>query len=118
MTRFDDHEAGEVIRAAGQSLVDSLTAIEELLVQPRQKTSQDVINFPNRLNAEFIYLQNAVDGMEPQTTAGARERLAALSQAWIAHKATLNRVLGDQLEVFNALCREQGILAVMTPVNE
>ena len=51
---------------------------EQKLIQPKQKTFQDVINFHNKLNAEFIYLHEYVNSLDPKVTSVAKERFKDL----------------------------------------
>ncbi|MCH7876127.1 MAG: glycosyl hydrolase [Gemmatimonadetes bacterium] len=112
LERVDGQAGHDSIAAAGRRLVERLTELEELLVQPEQKTFQDVINFPNRLNANLIYLAGVVEGTDPRITAGARQRLDDLSREWEQHRATLDRLLGPELDSWNAMVRDAEIPAV------
>ncbi len=47
--------------ALGQAALERINKWEVQLVQPKQKTQQDVINFRNQLNAELTYLGGALD---------------------------------------------------------
>ena len=95
----------------GDVLVEQLTGLEEALVQPDQKTFQDVINFPNRLNANLIYLAGAVSGPDPRISTGARERLDDLSAEWARYQETFNDAL-LRLTEWNGLVRDAQIPAV------
>ncbi|WP_050977412.1 hypothetical protein [Nitritalea halalkaliphila] len=60
-----------------------LTAIEtweSTLIQPKQETFQDVINFHNQLNSEWMALKAYLDGPYPAVTAGAKKRYQDLSR--------------------------------------
>ncbi len=100
---------------AGADIITQITRWEENLVQPRQETHQDVINFPNRLSAELLFLKEQVDGHEPRVTAGAKERLDHLLSQWASHKAQMRKILEQQLAPFNQLHREQQIPVVIVP---
>jgi photosystem II stability/assembly factor-like uncharacterized protein len=113
--RTKDHPQAELVRTAGMALVDKIGTWEDELVQPRQETFQDVINFPNRLNAELLYLKEAVDSAEPYPSAGARQRLADLMTEWQQHKTMLNNSIQQDVAAFNALFRDNAIPAVIIP---
>jgi hypothetical protein len=115
LKRAEDHESGESIQDSGKALVEKLTEMEDTLIQKRTVDGQTVINFPMRLNQHYIYLRGAVDGAEAWTTDGARDRLADLSAQWTEHKATLDRLLGEELDGFNALVRESGVPPIISP---
>jgi photosystem II stability/assembly factor-like uncharacterized protein len=104
-----DHEAHDTIAAAAASLTGKIAAWEDVLVQPDQKTFQDVINFVNQLDAQLLALIQSVDGMEPPVTQGARDRLADLTDAWAGHARTRDAILSEDLTAFEALLEELGI---------
>ena len=89
--RTEDHPLADSIRASGESLTGAITDWEEALIQRRQQTFQDVINFRNKLDAQILALVGSVDGTEPPLTAGARERWTDLRDEWAAHESALGR---------------------------
>ena len=113
MERIEGRPEAEEIGAAGDSLVERLTELEEMLVQPKQKTFQDVVNFPSRLNAEFLFLAGLVDDGAPPITEGQRQRLSDLSARWSKRKELMEELLKSELDRWNALVREKGIPAVI-----
>ncbi|MFQ5689858.1 MAG: glycosyl hydrolase [Gemmatimonadota bacterium] len=114
LERVAEVPEGEPVREPGQALSDSLTALENGLVQTRRKTVQDIVNFPPRLDTQLHALRGEVDATDSPPTAGARLRLEDLGRAWTAQKAILDRLLGKRLERFNALVRDSGIPAILT----
>lgn len=90
------------LQKSGKLLLDQLETWEENAIQPKQKTFQDVINFKNKLSAEFMYLKSYVDGTEPEVTFGAKERLEVLEAQWGAYKEKLNQLINTEIEAFNS----------------
>ena len=86
---------------------------EEKLIQPSQKTFQDVINFNNQLNAELMYLKSYVDTSLPQLTAGARERLNDLLVQWQAFAKERDQLVSEEFEAYNKLYRELNLPALI-----
>lgn len=115
MDRTVSHSAATEIHAAGEALVEHLEAWEEPLVQARQETFQDVINFPNRLNAQYLYLLDAIDGSDPPVTVGARQRFDDLEAQWAEHEAALARLMALELSAFNTLFETHRVPAVIVP---
>jgi photosystem II stability/assembly factor-like uncharacterized protein len=105
----------EPVRTAGAAYAARITDWEEAVVQTRQQTFQDVINYQNRLNAEFLFLKEAVDGAEPMVTEGMRSRLQDLLAQWREQRAVMERLVQTELAAFNALYREHGVPAVVVP---
>jgi hypothetical protein len=103
---------------AGGALTEAIADWEAYLVQPRQETFQDVINFPNRLSAELLFLKEQVDGYDPRVSAGAQSRLQELLGQWARHKAQMQHLAGPQLALFNQMYREQQLPVVIVPPKE
>ncbi|NJB84569.1 photosystem II stability/assembly factor-like uncharacterized protein [Lewinella marina] len=101
--------------AQGEEIVKRITEWEENLIQPDQKTFQDVINFPNRLNAELMDLKSRVDGAVPVVTEGAQRRLEELTADWQRYRQVLDRIVAEDVAAFNARYRELNLPAVIVP---
>ncbi len=104
--------------AKGKDIIDRITEWEENLIQPDQKTFQDVVNFPNRLNAEFMNLKSRVDGPVPVVTEGAKARLDELLSDWRNYRQVLDRIIQEDVADFNATYRELELPAVVVPAAE
>lgn len=83
-----------------ESIAEQLTNWEKELIQPNQKTFQDVINFNNKLNAELMYLKGYVDTEEPKVTQGARDRYRDLNKTWQKHKGELKKIIEEDFKSF------------------
>ena len=99
----------------GQAINQQLNAWEQQLIQPSQKTFQDVINFPNRLNAQLVFLAGQLDTNDPQTTQGCRDRLAELVKQWETQKSALQAIVGGPIAQFNQAYRAQDLPALIIP---
>lgn len=76
-------QADEVIKAIDET--------EGQLIQTKQKTFQDVINFPNKLDADLLHLYGAMNDGEPPVTAGQKQRAKDLLSVYVQVK---NQVAG------------------------
>lgn len=72
-TRVDEEEYSAVHELANALIVE-IDSLEEELIQPNQKTFQDVINFPNKVEAQLLHIYGTIDGIEPQVTDGQKQR--------------------------------------------
>ena len=106
--RTEEHPLADSIRASGEALTGRITEWEEELIQRRQQTFQDVINFRNKLDAQILALIGSVDGTEPPLTAGAGERWTDLQEEWAAHENTLGQLL-QAVNAFNDFLTESGV---------
>lgn len=113
--RTRENARGEDIEKAGKDLVGRIDVWQEHLIQPKQKTFQDVINFENKLIAQVLALIGSVDGAEPPVTRGARERLADLEAVWSGHRSTMESLLTEEVAAFNRLIEEAEIDPVIVP---
>jgi hypothetical protein len=99
----------------GEAVLKAITAWEEQLVQPKQKTFQDVINFRNRLNAEFLNVKTALDTHTPQPTQGVKQRLHDLLAEWNRWKTEMERLISAEVGGFNAAYAKAGLPALILP---
>ncbi len=99
---------------SGKSLVKKLTAWEEELVQPKARSNDDIINFVNKLTANYIFLKGEMDVNTPAVTDGQRQRLQELNNDWAPLKTEydgLQKMVAD----YNTLCRNSGIGTITIP---
>jgi hypothetical protein len=109
------HAKAEAFADAGKKLTEALTAWEETVVQPKQKTQQDVINFRNMLSNNTLDFMNAVAESDAAPTAGMKARYADLEQAWVERKAALARIMERDVPAFNALFRQESMAGIIVP---
>ena len=100
---------------SGEEVIKKIDEWERGLIQPDQKTFQDVINFPNQLNAELLDLKNRIDTHDPRVTKGARERLGDLSEKWAQHKEAMKEIIDVDIAGFNQHYKKQDIPALIVP---
>ena len=108
----EDAELPDEVRMAGDTLVSRITALEDRLIQTRQETFQDVINFPNQLNSNLLYLKEAIDSAEPMPTGGMRQRLDDLVAMWQQEEAAVDALMRREIAEFNALVARSSVPAV------
>lgn len=82
---------------------------ESELIQRDQKTFQDVINFPNKLNAEMANLMSTMNVSQPILTEGMRVRKKELLAQWAkSHKHFADTIV-KEVELFNQAFSASGI---------
>lgn len=99
----------------GEAVLKSISGWEEKLIQPKQETFQDVINFRNMLSSELLNLKSAIDAHDPRPTNGAKERLNDLLEIWKNRKAEMNRIIDQEVADFNAAYREAELPVLILP---
>ncbi|HEY9116480.1 MAG TPA: glycosyl hydrolase, partial [Roseivirga sp.] len=90
------------VHAMADSIVSQITTVEDLLIQPNQKTFQDVINFENKIEAQLLHIYGTIDGIEPPITGGQKQRAEdVMREAYDAFEeaAFVNLLLGDLMKM-------------------
>ncbi len=93
----------------GKKLVKNITTWEDKLVQNKAKSNDDIINYVNRLTADYIFLKGEMDANIPGVTNGQKERLIELNNLWQPINVEGDDILGKQVSAFNKLYDESGL---------
>jgi photosystem II stability/assembly factor-like uncharacterized protein len=88
---------------AGEAFDAQLTAIEEALYQVRNRSGQDPLNFPIKLNNKLAALGQSVETGDGPPTAGARLVFKELSAELQTQLDRLSRTLATDLPKLNAM---------------
>ena len=99
-------EKYNVIYDQALAIKKRLNEWEIKLIQPNQKTFQDVINFNNMLNAQFMHLKAFVDTDDPELTQGAKQRYKDLIAIWGKYKTELDKIIDNDFNAFEKNYRE------------
>jgi len=108
-------EAEKTLAEAADALAKKLTGVEEALYQTKNRSSQDPLNFPIRLNNKLAALASTVASADAAPTAQSYEVYRDLAARLDAELARLDRLLSDDVSAFNRLVREKEIPAVRLP---
>ncbi len=108
-----DNEDAEELLTLGDSLAGRIDSWEKNLIQPDQKTFQDVINFNNHLNAEIMYLRGFIDNADPELTQGARERFKDLKDDWKVYSEERDAIVKNEMTGYNAKYKELNLPAII-----
>ncbi len=112
---LEQNDTYNTLYEKGKALAKRLDTWERELIQPDQKTFQDVINFNNKLNAEFMHLKGYVDSPIPDVTQGAQERYKDLESTWKKHKSSLDALIAGEIADFNAEYKALEIPSLVVP---
>ena len=98
----------EEVHSKADDLIKEIDGLEDQMVQPKQKTFQDVINFPNKLEVNLLHIYGTIDGIEPPMTDGQKNRVQDLQGEF---RQLMNDVetLTSNVSDFNALIRAKAI---------
>ena len=103
------HGADSVAFARAASELDRrMTTVEETLYQTRNRSGQDPLNFPIRLNNEIAALAGHVGSSEGAPTAQAKEVYALLDKRLTTQLDSLRRIMDQALPPVNAILERAG----------
>ncbi|MBK8490959.1 MAG: glycosyl hydrolase [Saprospirales bacterium] len=108
-------DADSSLLEAGELTLKALNEWESHLIQPRQQTFQDVINFPNQLNAELLYLKSQADSHDPHLTEGSQHRWEDLQVEWAGQKAEMEHIIEKEVGGFNRKYAALGLPVLLLP---
>ena len=108
-------EAEKPVAEAKDALAKKLTGVEEALYQTKNRSSQDPLNFPIRLNNKLAALASTVASADAAPTAQSYEVYRDLSARIDAEMAKLERVMNEDVPAFNRLVREKEVPAIRLP---
>jgi photosystem II stability/assembly factor-like uncharacterized protein len=89
-------------------LIGEIDATEDKMVQPKQKTFQDVINFPNKLEVSLLHIYGTIDGIEPPVTDGHKRRVKDLQFEFTQVIEKISNV-ENQIKALNELIRTKAV---------
>ncbi len=112
-TRLDGVANAAAIRGQADSLRRRLTAIEEEIYQTRNRSSQDPLNYPIRLNNRIAALSGVVAGGDARPTDQAVAVFDELSGLLQVQLDRLRAVVETDVPAFNALVREANVPALV-----
>jgi photosystem II stability/assembly factor-like uncharacterized protein len=104
----DDSEVTDAVKAIDKKM----TAVEEALYQTKAKGSQDVLNFPIRLNNKLASVAGVVGAGDNRPTDQAELVRNELIQQVDAELTKLRRVLSEDLPEFNDLLSKKKVPGV------
>ena len=110
----DQPDMKEIVDSAGK-ITGRLRQWEEELVQNKARSNDDIINFINKLSADYIFIKGEMNSNIPYVTEGQKQRFAELDANWQTLKAQMNAMLDKDVSGFNALCARKKLGTVIVP---
>ena len=104
---------GKDATQAAKALSEKLARIEGELTQLQGEGGQDALNFPGRLDNQFVILYNEVAGPDGAPTAGSSMRFEDLKPKYSELLGQLKQVLDTDVANFNQLIRSKGVPPVI-----
>jgi photosystem II stability/assembly factor-like uncharacterized protein len=104
---------GEQIQEATEALAKALTGIEQQLHHVDVRSSQDMLNFPPRLDNQLVFLLEVVESALGEPTRGSRDRLAELEAELDRLEGELDGVLDERLIELERLLEDEDVPRVV-----
>ncbi|MDO9373168.1 MAG: hypothetical protein Q7T76_02060 [Ferruginibacter sp.] len=104
---LDDDKNMKMVADSGKAVVKLIQDWEEKLVQHRSQSYDDIINFENKLSADYIFLRGETDVNTPHVTDGQLEVLEELNDKWAILKKELQSITEGHIKNFNKLCADK-----------
>jgi len=106
-------EKGAAIVRAADSLQAKLGAVEEAIYQVRNKSNEDALNFPIKVNNKLASLAGVVGSADAPATDQASQVFDQLAAELQGYLDRLKAIVETDVPAFNRTVREQDIPAVL-----
>jgi photosystem II stability/assembly factor-like uncharacterized protein len=121
--RASEADYSEQIKELADSVMATLTGVEEDLRQTKNESGQDMLRYPPKLDTQFLMLYSYVNGVdnygfggpEGRPTAGAYARFDDLNGEWAELRRRLERIIEEDVRGFNSTIAGLGVPAVILP---
>ena len=100
---------------AGEVAIERINTWEKDLIQRKQKTPQDAINYENKLSAEYMALKDAADSHNPRVTSGIYLRYNDLSAEWRTSRKKMDQIIQKEITSFNRIFESRNLPALIAP---
>ena len=111
--RLADQANAAAIRAQADTLRQHLSAVEEEIYQVRNRSSQDPLNYPIKLNNKIAALMGVAASADARPTDQSLTVFEELSAALQVQLDRLSRIVDAEVPAFNQLVREANIPALV-----
>lgn len=95
-----------------KSILEDMKKIEEALYQTKNRSGQDPLNFPVRLNNKLAALGSEVDGSDYKPTEQVKTVYNEITEKINEQLNLLNKVMTDKVPKFNELVKQKQVSAI------
>lgn len=111
--RFKDRKDSETVIKMNDKISESLSQIEETLYQTKNKSPQDPLNFPNRLNDKLASLASDMSTGSFRPTGQAIELKRELFAKIDTQLDKLKSIIENEIPEFNRIIKEADLPAII-----
>jgi len=109
---------GDDLKESADSISEKLSRIENRLMQTKNESSQDPLNFPPMLDNQFVYLYGYVGSSNFRPTEGAQIRLDELKTELTSLMKELEVVIKTDVDAFTRQVKAKKIPLILIPEKE
>ncbi|MEW5899989.1 MAG: glycosyl hydrolase [Acidobacteriota bacterium] len=102
-------ERGAAAVEEGNKIKDKLTAIEEMLIQAKSRSSQDPLNYPVRLDNKIAALASVVASSDAPPTDQSHELFKELAAKADSEIAKVKAIVESDIPALNKLLQDSGL---------
>jgi hypothetical protein len=107
-----DKEEMKDVNEVAKSILEEIKKIEETLYQTKNKSGQDPLNYPVRLNNKLGALNSEVDGSDFKPTEQVKVVHKEITEKINEQLNLLNKVMNDKVPKFNELIKQKQVSAI------
>lgn len=107
-----DKEEMKDLTTMAKSIQDEMKKIEEALYQTKNRSGQDPLNFPIRLNNKLAALASEADGGDFKPSSQVKAVYKEISAKIDEQLQALNKIFNEQIPKFNELVKQKQVNAV------
>lgn len=113
--RLADHSRGAAILAAAEAIDKKMAAVEAELIEVKARSSQDMCNYPTKLNGKIAWLSDVVDSADRLPTRQAYEYTEEMRTRVNSQVGAWKEVLARDVAALNDRIRQENIPALTLP---
>jgi photosystem II stability/assembly factor-like uncharacterized protein len=111
--RLENQPQAKAVANAGQQLDKKMTAVEEVLIQTKARSNQDVLNYPIRLNNYLVALDGVVGSADSAPTQVSYEVFDMLSRQLDEQREKWKQILNADIPAYNEVVKKQEVPAIV-----
>src|SRR5262249_33235789 len=111
--RLEGQPQAKPVSDAGKQLERKMIEVEEVLVQTKAKSNQDVLNYPIRLNNHLAALAGVVASAEGAPTQASYDVYDMLNKQLSEQLGKWNQILATDITAYNDVVHKQDVPAIV-----
>ena len=103
---------GDTISERSDKIIQQLTALENELIQTRNESGQDPINYPSQIDDQIAYLYSVVNAQDDRPNSGAYKRYQDLKILLQPKLDRLKQISSKEVQSFNEFLKGKAISVI------